>query len=1180
MKARFLALAALVLGLASCQTEPEGLDVNVGGAVDTTITVSLPEATRANSAFGAFENVVNTDEYTIRYILQVFYKGYESGADRHVIYSDGKTVKFPVRLVPGRAYSFVAWADVVLQDGKTLDELTYVEDTTLSDLHYNTAELTNITLRDWNAMDETRDAFTDVETLEYYGNSTISLQLIRPFAKLRVKTIDMAALNDLGIEPTTATVAYTTDLYSAFNALEGNVTGDTTTKTHTSFSITAYDDNENDKSMVLFTDYLFAKDEAEPVNFTLTVYDQHGTELENVIKVNNFNTAIPAQRNYLTTISGNILTDGNNIKVEVESDFENKDYSTDAPYYVEIWDGKTIKAPAQDEADNYVIERGSELAWLAAAVNGTLPEDQTTRAAIDNFAGKTFVLTQDIDLGGNEWTPISMSTNLAGGETFRGTFDGQGHTIKGLYVRQQEVAGLFGYVYAATIKNVTIEGANLYSNHYAGGVVAWVLNTKGNIKVPFVMENCHVKNSTIVSTPALINGEWDNGDKVGGLVGYADINNEGAEIKDCSVKNTSIKAYRDFGGLIGYAKGVAINNYTVENISLEQDLSHNYKAPNTPNTFGMIIGRNEGGNTINGADYSYEAVTNGVFKVNDNYYIYNADGLKWLADEINAIDPYEASVYDDATFKLANDIDLNRAEWTPIGDWASQRTEFHGTFDGQGYTISNFVITKPCERGEKQADSAYGLFGNVKGGTIKNVTVSNVTVSGVAKFAAALVGRLDGNIENCHVKNASITCSSWQVGGLVAQYNNGTISGCSVEDTTVSSGIGGVGAIVGYALTNVERTIENCSVKNCNLIQTEPYSAGYDDMFATILGGVHVSGTTININGCTAENNTIKGVKSDNIVGYIEPGAKVYIDGNLYACAETTEQLEAALKAGGHVALVNNVTMTKALALSNANFTLDGNGYTITMAEDATNTYALFDITGGKAAIKNVTFDGIKGGAIVRTVGVEFTAENVTAKNGNHTQQQGLFRLMGKSTIKNCTFENNTCNLVITLNYDGANNDPQVVENCVFEGNTCNKTAVLYYVKGAGATINGNKFVNNTVNVSNGATLYMGFTENNVITNNLFEGNIVTATSVRSSGGLMIGYDAVITGNAFVNNTLTVNGETGYGNDVCASVYYTAIDLSGNYWGGNAPVAGVNYYKEFNNYEVIINDYLTANPFN
>jgi hypothetical protein len=75
----------------------------------------------------------------------------------------------------------------------------------------------------------------------------------------------------------------------------------------------------------------------------------------------------------------------------------------------------------------------------------------------------------------------------------------------------------------------------------------------------------------------------------------------------------------------------------------------------------------------------------------------------------------------------------------------------------------------------------------------------------------------------------------------------------------------------------------------------------------------------------------------------------------------------------------------------------------------------------------------------------------------------------------------------------------------------------------------------------------------------------------------MIGYEATISGNAFVDNTITAEGRQ-LGNDVCASPYYTDIDLSGNYWGGGAPVEGDDYYKEYDNYEVIINDYLTENP--
>ena len=75
---RFFALVALVLGLASCQTEPEGLDVQMGGAVDATITVNIPDSeTRAggtNSAGSIFDNVDLSGDATIRYILKIYQK--------------------------------------------------------------------------------------------------------------------------------------------------------------------------------------------------------------------------------------------------------------------------------------------------------------------------------------------------------------------------------------------------------------------------------------------------------------------------------------------------------------------------------------------------------------------------------------------------------------------------------------------------------------------------------------------------------------------------------------------------------------------------------------------------------------------------------------------------------------------------------------------------------------------------------------------------------------------------------------------------------------------------------------------------------------------------------------------------------------------------------------------------
>ncbi|MBR4028042.1 MAG: hypothetical protein IKJ08_00465, partial [Alistipes sp.] len=69
---RILFFVALVLGVVSCQNDPEGFGANVGGEQEVIVNVSLPEETRANSAVGAVSNVDLTGDYTIRYIFQVY----------------------------------------------------------------------------------------------------------------------------------------------------------------------------------------------------------------------------------------------------------------------------------------------------------------------------------------------------------------------------------------------------------------------------------------------------------------------------------------------------------------------------------------------------------------------------------------------------------------------------------------------------------------------------------------------------------------------------------------------------------------------------------------------------------------------------------------------------------------------------------------------------------------------------------------------------------------------------------------------------------------------------------------------------------------------------------------------------------------------------------------------------
>ena len=309
---RFLAFAALMLSLASCQTEPEGLNVQVGDEVDATITVAVADVeTRAgsNSAKGVFDNGVLDGDATMRYVMRIYDEDGKPTEKRYVDFSDEKSVTFPVRLAPKRAYTFVVWADVVLSN----------EDV---DNHYNTDYLENITIinteeHPWKAMDESRDAFTGFATVDSYTSaSTIQIPLTRPFAKLRVKTNDLADLKLLNITPAKATVTYTTDLSVAFNAVEGKAkasdsNANTITKT-VSYDTDAYEGD----SATLFTDYLIVDEGV--VKFTMDVKQAS----DRLIKSNNFNTDIPVKRNCLTTISGNVLTDGNGISVNIEESEE------------------------------------------------------------------------------------------------------------------------------------------------------------------------------------------------------------------------------------------------------------------------------------------------------------------------------------------------------------------------------------------------------------------------------------------------------------------------------------------------------------------------------------------------------------------------------------------------------------------------------------------------------------------------------------------------------------------------------------------------------------------------------------------------------------------------------------------------------------------------------------------
>lgn len=314
MKAKFLVLVALVLGLASCQTNfIDGVEVDANGEAAVTLQVGLPEdvtraVSNANSGIGAIGNLNLDTEWDIRYILEV-YDSNGTLAKKRMINREGASTEttFSLRLIPGRQYRFVVWADFIPegQDPKL-------------DYHYNTNDLHCILLNHAQLLnDESRDAYTGyVDVDNFKSSSSISLTLKRPFAKLRVVTTDMAHLYT---QLVSSTVEYTSKIYTQFNAYESKkIEKSAISGIKKTVVYSEYDYSETgDKT--LFADYFFGS-ENDVVQFTLDVKDNTNYTIPQVV----FNTSIPVNRNHLTTVKGNILTDANDITVTIEENFDGK----------------------------------------------------------------------------------------------------------------------------------------------------------------------------------------------------------------------------------------------------------------------------------------------------------------------------------------------------------------------------------------------------------------------------------------------------------------------------------------------------------------------------------------------------------------------------------------------------------------------------------------------------------------------------------------------------------------------------------------------------------------------------------------------------------------------------------------------------------------------------------------
>ena len=571
----------------------------------------------------------------------------------------------------------------------------------------------------------------------------------------------------------------------------------------------------------------------------------------------------------------NLTIDGIGITVvatQLNSEFDsfNNDYDTNATY---------LNTDAQG---NYLISNADELVYFAKTVN----VDRET------YAGKTVKLTADIDLAGKKWVPIG---NLVGYPTvtFSGTFDGQGHTISNMNVVDNTVnhavAGFFGSTGGATIQDVIFEDAVVKSTHYAGVVVAYegANNSLTNVK------NVVVNGAAITSSAELINGAWDNGDKVGGIVGYA----TSIAVDNCTVKNSTITGYRDLGGIGGCLDGTyhsSVTNCTVNNVTFAVDNTHNYKnfTSISQHNVNDFIGRNLNnvtatGNTAANCEvgrtvYGLAIIPNGE---NSKIIVNSKEGLLNLTRLFNnwttlftdgngseygnyfngaGIDYYYSSYW---TISLAADIDLNNATIAPI-TLSFPTSTGPLKFEGNGKTISNANIVT-----DANTENNAGLF-DAKGVVMNNLKLDNIQVTGSNvgnSTAGILAGITNANVNNITVTNSSVTGGKYTGGVVGYGYNN--VTNCSLTNVTVKGGYK-LGGLIGYICASGDNTsnVTGNSLTDCTVdgIGGGIFAGGKTEyVIGKVVGNYNCNGTC---NNNTITNMTTSATEN---IGKIESGKAV-----------------------------------------------------------------------------------------------------------------------------------------------------------------------------------------------------------------------------------------------------------------------------------------------------------------
>lgn len=633
-----------------------------------------------------------------------------------------------------------------------------------------------ITLPAGKLNSDEQDLFTAVKSVTVQEvNQSESVTLTRPFAQVNFACSDesLAAAIAAGFNPAKVKLSFK-DLPETYNAVEGTVSGTRATVEYAEAEPYNHAFKAGYKTMA----YAYLPVGADSYNTDATLVINDGARN---ISVSN----LPIKANYRTNVLGDFFTSAVKYSVTIDGEFTN---AVDVEI-VTPWDGTSTEEVTPDTTDPNVFEisTADELAWVAEQVNSN---------PSNTFSGKTVKLVKDIDLNNKNWTPIGLTGDVSG---FQGVFDGNGKTISNLFINltatpKYQSAGLFGSLngtlknltisnatvknlttgsatscgtavavgssqYQSTIENVTVLNATVEANRYAGGIAGYAKST---------ITGCIVDGLNIVLTPDKLTGSYDNGDKAGGILGQD--NSGGSTITGNTVKNFTIKGYRDLGGIVGnaYLQTSTVTGNTASDGTITVDQTTNSYGNKAANA-AAIVGRVSNGtydastsaNTVENVSVS-QIVAEGLTKDGEgNYHASTAAAVMNAQSHASAAGATSAVIYlENGTYDLNGKL------------FSIKNLEFIGEGDNTIIDLGNGLNTNPSVNVDlhfkdlvlKSSNENYKGFQHANSAIYDNVTI----------YGRRTLYELTAVFNDCTFIQNAYDYSFWTYGANVVTFNNCT----------------------------------------------------------------------------------------------------------------------------------------------------------------------------------------------------------------------------------------------------------------------------------------------------------------------------------------------------------------------------------------------------------------------